>query len=66
MHKNESNIFYFPPNSKIDTLQRLIYPSSVDIAFIDKNTIKLTVLSYVSNQQTLSIGTHALTLDIQK
>ncbi len=66
IHKNESNIFYFPPSSKLDILQSLKYPSSVDIEFIDKNTIKLTALKTSSEPVVLNIGKHILKLDIQK
>jgi len=65
IHKNESNIFYFPPNSKIDILQSLMYPASVDIDFIDKNTIKLTALKESTEPLILNIGQHTLELDIQ-
>ena len=58
--------FYFPPTSKVDLLHDISYPANVDIEFIDKNTIKLTALSYISENQRLLIGTHQLTLDIQK
>ena len=65
IHKNESNIFYFPPSSKVDILQSLMYPASVDIDFIDKNTIKLTALKESVGPITLNIGQHTLELDIE-
>jgi len=65
IHTNESNIFYFPPNSKIDILQSLIYPANVDIDFIDKNTIKLTALKTSDKPIILNIGRHTLKLDIE-
>ena len=65
IHKNESNIFYFPPSSKIDILQSLMYPASVDIDFIDKNTIKLTALKESIEPIILNIGQHTLELDIE-
>ena len=65
MHKNESNIFYFPPSSKIDTLRSLMYPANVDISFIDKNTIKLTALKASTKPIILNIGRHTLKLDIK-
>ncbi|CAA6807975.1 MAG: putative periplasmic protein [uncultured Sulfurovum sp.] len=65
MNEADSHIFYFPPSSKVDLLRDIAYPSNVDIEFIDKNTIKLTALSSVQRKQTLRIGKHHLTLDIQ-
>jgi len=65
IHKNESNIFYFPPSSKVDILQSLMYPASVDIDFIDKNTIKLTALKESIEPIILNIGQHTLELDIE-
>jgi uncharacterized protein YkwD len=65
IHKNESNIFYFPPSSKIDVLQSLMYPANIDIDFIDKNTIKLTALKDLGKPIILNIGRHTLKLDIQ-
>jgi len=46
MKEHESHIFYFPPSSKVDLLHNIAYPKNIDLAFIDKNTIKLTALSY--------------------
>jgi len=66
MKSNDSHIFYFPPNSKVDLLQDISYPANIDIEFIDKNTIKLTALSHLTPQQKVLIGKHRLTLDIQK
>jgi uncharacterized protein YkwD len=66
MKQMHSHVFYFPPTSKIDLLHDIAYPSNIDIEFIDKNTIKLTALSYVRPKQKLLIGKHQLTLDIQK
>jgi uncharacterized protein YkwD len=65
IQKNKSNIFYFPPSSKIDVLQSLIYPANIDIDFIDKNTIKLTALEDLGKPIILNIGRHTLKLDIQ-
>ena len=65
IHKNESNIFYFPPNSKIDVLHSLMYPANIDIDFIDKNTIKLTALKSSDTPIVLNIGRHTLELDIK-
>jgi hypothetical protein len=66
MKQMDSHVFYFPPSSKVDLLHDIAYPSNIDIEFIDKNTIKLTALSYKKNKQKLLIGKHLLTLDIQK
>ncbi len=66
MKEKDSHIFYFPPTSKIDLLHNISYPANIDIEFIDKNTIKLTALSHLRNNQKLLIGKHQLTLDIQK
>ncbi len=65
IRKNESNIFYFPPSSKIDVLQSLMYPADIDIDFIDKNTIKLTALKELDKPIILNIGRHTLELDIK-
>ncbi|MBU1668255.1 CAP domain-containing protein [bacterium] len=63
--KNQSQVFYFPPQSKIDLLGDLKFPSDFDIDFIDKNTIKLTALQAISVPVTLNIGQHKLKLHIQ-
>ena len=63
--KGKSAIFYFPPISKIDTLGSLKYPSSLDISFIDKNTIKLTANNTKYNKLILQIGVHKLNLNIK-
>jgi len=63
--KNQSHIFYFPPQSKIDLLGDLTFPSNFDIDFIDKNTIKLTALQAINVPVTLNIGQHKLKLYIQ-
>jgi uncharacterized protein YkwD len=65
VQQNESSIFYFPPNSKIDVLHSLTYPSSVDIDFIDKNTIKLTTLKSSKKPIILKVGVHRLELHTQ-
>ena len=65
IHKNESNIFYFPPSSKTDILQSLMYPANIDIDFIDKNTIRLTALKEFDKPIILNIGRHKLELDIK-
>jgi uncharacterized protein YkwD len=65
MKQADSHIFYFPPSSKVDLLHDISYPANIDIEFIDKNTIKLTALSHVSDQQKLLIGKHQLTLNIK-
>ncbi len=61
----ESNIFYFPPTSKRDILTTLKYPASLDISFIDKNTIELVANSLKYNKLTLKIGDHKLNLKIK-
>ncbi len=62
--KGASAIFYFPPYSTDDTLPSLRYPSSLDIQFVDKNTIKITAKETFQNRVTLKIGQHQLSLDI--
>ncbi len=66
LKEGASAIFYFPPTSKIDLLHNIAYPSNIDIEFVDKNTIKLTLLSYKEALQKLMIGQHRLTLEIEK
>lgn len=66
MKASTSHIFYFPPSSKVDLLHNIAYPSNIDIAFVDKNTIKLTALEPRNKKQVIHIGRHQLTLDIQK
>ena len=61
----DSNIFYFPPSSKKDILSTLKYPASLDISFIDKNTIKLVANNLKYNKLMLKIGTHKLNLTIR-
>ena len=58
LHKEESCILYFPPTSKEDLLGNLGYPSNYDIEFVDKNTIKLTLLSTKKTKTLLNIGRH--------
>ncbi len=57
-------IFYFEPTSKIDILGDLQYPASLDIEFIDKNTIKLFVIRKDRDSYNLQFGRHKLTLKI--
>ncbi|HHS91729.1 MAG TPA: CAP domain-containing protein [Campylobacterales bacterium] len=64
--QKNSHIFYFPPKSKVDLLSDIAYPSNLDIEFIDKNTIKLTVLAPAKKRQRLLIGNYQLTLDTVK
>lgn len=63
--KGQANIFYFPPQSRVDLLASIEYPSNFDINFIDKNTIKLTALENISIPITLNIGHQHLKLKIQ-
>jgi hypothetical protein len=60
----DSHVFYFPPKSKVDLLSDIAYPSNLDIEFIDKNTIKLTVLAKAKARQKVRIGKYDLRLDI--
>jgi len=66
MKKKESHIFYFPPSSKVDLLHDITYPTNIDLAFIDKNTIKLTALSQKKEKQKIVIGKHKIILEIEK
>ena len=63
--RGEPAIFYFPPKSKKDTLGSLKYPATLDISFIDKNTIKLTANQIESSRVVLDIGANKLNLNIQ-
>ncbi|NEW61750.1 CAP domain-containing protein [Sulfurovum sp. bin170] len=65
INRGEDNIFYFPPKSKNDTLGSLKYPASLDISFIDKNTIKLIALTTSNKRLVLEIGDQQLHLDIK-
>jgi len=62
--KSDSHVFYFPPNSKVDLLSDISYPSNFDIDFIDKNTIKLTALTELNIPVKLNIGKHKLKINI--
>ena len=62
--KGEAAIFYFPPHSPHDILPSLRYPASLDINFVDKNTIKITAKQAFKNRLILHIGSHQLSLDI--
>jgi uncharacterized protein YkwD len=64
--EGESHIFYFPPSSKVDLLHDIAYPANIDLAFIDKNTIKLTALSRKKEKQKIMIGQHPIVLKIEK
>jgi len=63
--RGEPAIFYFPPKSKRDILGSLKYPATLDITFIDKNTIKLTANQIESSRVVLDIGADKLNLNIQ-
>ncbi|SFV50448.1 putative periplasmic protein [hydrothermal vent metagenome] len=63
--RGESNIFYFPPKSKNDILGSLKYPISLDISFIDKNTIELIANTTSNKSVELKIGEQKLHLDIE-
>ncbi len=58
LNKGSSCILYFPPTSKEDLLGDIGYPSNYDIEFIDKNTIKLTLLSSQKRETILKLGKH--------
>ena len=60
LNKGASCILYFPPTSKEDLLGDVGYPSNYDIDFIDKNTIKLTLLSTKKTETILSLGKHSI------
>ena len=60
LKQGESCILYFPPTSKEDLLGDVGYPSNYDIEFIDKNTIKLTLLSSKKVMTNLNIGKHLM------
>ncbi len=64
--KSQPNVFYFPPTSKVDLLSDIAYPANIDIEFVDKNTIKLTGLTAVGKQQTLTIGQHQIQIQIEE
>jgi uncharacterized protein YkwD len=66
MRVKESNIFYFPPHSKVDLLGDVAYPSAVDISFVDKNTIKLTVLKASIKPIKLNVGGHSFQIIVRK
>jgi uncharacterized protein YkwD len=61
----EKNIFYFPPTSKNDILGSIKYPASLDISFIDKNTIELMAHNGSSGHFILTIGENQLNLDVE-
>ena len=63
--KNQTHIFYFSPQSRVDLLTSFHYPSCLEIDFIDKNTIKVTASKNKSSPITLNIGLHQLKLHIQ-
>lgn len=63
--KNQPNIFYFPPQSRVDLLSGIEYSSKFNIDFIDKNTIKLTALANIPTPITLNIGQKHLKIKIQ-
>lgn len=65
INRGEPTIFYFPPQSKRDILSSLKYPSSLDISFIDKNTIKLTANTTRNNRIKINIGGNKLSLNIK-
>lgn len=64
--RGEENIFYFPPQSKRDTLGSLKYPASLDISFIDKNTIKLVANTTDEKKVILKVGGYQLNLNIKE
>ncbi|HIP41236.1 MAG TPA: CAP domain-containing protein [Campylobacterales bacterium] len=66
IEEGQPNIFYFPPLSQRDTLGNLQYPASLDISFIDKNTIKLIANNPPVNRLILRVGKHTLNLNIKK
>jgi hypothetical protein len=64
--KGKPTIFYFPPQSKRDILGSLKYPATLDISFIDKNTIKLTANTIQTDKVMINIGKYKLGLDIKR
>jgi len=62
----QSYIFYFEPTSKDDILGDLQYPASLDVDFIDRNTVKLKVLNGDKESYELEFGGYRLMLNVQK
>jgi len=63
---NQPTILYFPPASKVDLLQNVAYPANFDIDFVDKNTIKITLLYRGHKKSKLIIGRRTLEVNSQK
>jgi len=62
---HQASIFYFPPKTPKDLLQKVRCSSQFDMEFIDKNTIKITPLEKSFLTTNLKIGRHNLKLNIQ-
>ncbi len=62
LKESQSKIFYFPPTSKKDLLSDISYPSNFDVEFIDKNTIKITLLQSHKKKTKLTIGQHVINI----
>jgi len=60
LKQGASCILYFPPTSKENLLGNIEYPSHYDIDFIDKNTVKVTLLSKKQTETKLNIGGHSV------
>jgi hypothetical protein len=61
---NSAYVFYIKPFSKTDILGDLQYPDSLDITFIDKNTIKV-ISSVGKREYHLKLGTHSLDIRVR-
>ncbi len=59
-------IFYFEPLSKTDILGDLQYPASLDIDFLDKNSIKIMLNDNKKKIYKLQFGLHRLELNVKK
>ena len=62
LKESQSKIFYFPPTSKKDLLSDISYPANFDVEFIDKNTIKITLLQSHKKKTKLTIGQHVINI----
>jgi len=64
--RDEPIILYFPPRSPKETLGSLTYPATLDISFIDKNTIKLVANNSDYKRVELNIMDFILIFDIKE
>jgi len=61
----QPTLFYFPPLSPRDIPKKIEYPETLDVAFVDQNTIKVVAKESWGDWLELKFGEHRLKLKVE-